>query len=173
MEKLLEQISAYEILNNLLPGTLFCALLKWHTGFQPESNNAVAEIFIFYFVGLVVSRFGSLVIEPLYKKLKIIKTADYTSFIIASAKDSKIDTLSTKNNMYRTFVAVFFLYAIFLAAEWLVIKCPVLQPWLTGLGVILILLLFSFSYRKQTDYIRNRISIHTKDDEKEKVGVGK
>lgn len=173
MEKLLEQISAYELLNNLLPGTLFCVLLKWHTGYQATNSSVIAEIFIFYFVGLVIGRFGSLVIEPLYKKLKIITTADYDKFIEASAKDTKIETLSAKNNMYRTFVAVFVLYIIFLAAEWLVIKYPVLQPGLTGTGVILIILLFSFSYRKQTDYIRNRINKHANDDKKEKAGVGK
>ena len=49
MEKLLEQISAYELLNNLLPGALLYALLSRHTGYQFKVDNVVLEIFIFYF----------------------------------------------------------------------------------------------------------------------------
>jgi len=118
------------------------------------------------FIGLVAGRFGSLVIEPLYKKIGIINTADYNNFIAASKKDSKIEILSSKNNMYRTFTAVFVLYAIWRVANCVVVRYPVLQPWLMRVGVILLILLFSLSYRKQTRYIHDRINAQMENDER-------
>ncbi len=166
MEKLLEQISTYELLNNLLPGAHLYTLFCWHTGYQSKIDNVVLELFVFYFIGLVVGRFGSLVIEPLYKKLGIINTADYEDFIEASKKDSKLETLSTKNNMYRTFTAVFMLYAIWRIADWTIIKYPILQPWLMKIGIVLLILLFSLSYKKQTKYIYERVKKQMQNDER-------
>ena len=168
MEKFLEKISAYELLNNLLPGTLLCALLNWHTGGQFAIDNVFVEIISFYSAGLIIGRIGSLVIEPLFKKLKIIRTADYKDFIAASEKDPKIDVLSTKNNLYRTFTALFLLYAVFLISDWIIKICPILQRWIRPIAIILLILLFSFSYRKQTNYIRNRVNIqNAKTEQKE------
>ncbi len=164
LEKLLEQISAYELLNNLLPGALLYALLSRHTGYQFKVDNVVLEIFIFYFIGLVAGRFGSLVIEPVYKKLGIINTADYKDFIAASKKDSKIEALSSKNNMYRTFIAVLVLYAIWRIVDWIVVIYPILRPWFIRIGVVLLILLFSFSYRKQTKYVFDRINTQIKNE---------
>ena len=64
-------------------------------------------MFLYYFLGLVVSRFGSLVIGPLLKSFSFIKFADYRAFIDASKKDTQIEVLSEANNSYRTLCALF------------------------------------------------------------------
>lgn len=166
LEKLLERISVYELLNNLLPGALLYTLICNHTRYQFKVDNVVLEIFIFYFIGLVAGRFGSLVIEPLYKKLGIINTADYKDFIAASKIDSKIETLSSKSNMYRTFIAVFILYAIWGIVDWIVVNFSIPRPYLIIIGVFLLILLFSVSYRKQTKYVFNRIEIQMQNKER-------
>ena len=71
MDKILEQISTYELLNNLLPGTFLCTLFIWHTGYQFEINNIFIELVVFYVAGLVAGRFGSLLVEPFYEKKRI------------------------------------------------------------------------------------------------------
>ena len=100
----------------------------------------------------------------MYKKLGIINTADYKDFIAASKKDSKIEALSSKNNMYRTFIAVLVLYAIWRIVDWIVVIYPILRPWFIRIGVVLLILLFSFSYRKQTKYVFDRINTQIKNE---------
>lgn len=87
MEKLLEELGAYELLNNLLPGAIICVLAQWQTGYQLPAINVVGELCVFYFVGLVVGRLGSLVVEPIYRKLGIISKGAYADFIKASQAD--------------------------------------------------------------------------------------
>lgn len=83
MERLPERISAYELLNNLIPGAVLYALVCWHTG-SHLLDNLFLEMVVCYFVGLITGRFGSLVIEPPFKKLKVIEMKDYGDFIGAS-----------------------------------------------------------------------------------------
>lgn len=169
LEKLLEQINAYELLNNLIPGAVLYALVGRHTGDCSRIDHVILELFICYFIGLIAGWFGSLVIEPLFKKLKIIRMADYGEFVTASRKDSKIKTLSGINNMYRTFAAVFVIYAICVAIERITIIYPALRPWLWGTGIVLLILLFSLSYRKQTKYIVARIKKQEGNEEMEET----
>lgn len=39
MEKLFEQLSVYEVLNNFLPDAFFCILFRWQTGVGYEVND--------------------------------------------------------------------------------------------------------------------------------------
>lgn len=74
MEKILaqivEKISSYNIVNNLYPGILFVYVLKIMFGTNLLSNNWVENLIVFYFVGMVLSRIGSIVIELIMKKLR-------------------------------------------------------------------------------------------------------
>lgn len=156
MEKLLERISAYDLLGNLIPGAVLYALLCRHVG-HSLIDNVLVEIAVCYFLGLVAGRIGSLLIEPLLEKLKLVKKRDYSEFVAASRKDPKIETLSGVRNMYRSFIAVLAIYAVLLVIGWLLETFPATGPCVKIMGVILLILLFFFSYRKQTGYVNDRI----------------
>jgi hypothetical protein len=59
-----------------------------------KDENIVVELFLYYFIGLVISRIGSLTIEPAMKKTKFVKFAPYKGFVNACAKDTKVELLS-------------------------------------------------------------------------------
>src|SRR5260370_14737106 len=102
MNELLAKLSSYNVFNYLLPGIVFAILAGDIIHYSIIQKDIVTGAFFYYFVGLVVSRFGSLIIEPLLKWLRFVKFADYKDFVAASQKDAKLDVLSEVNNTYRT-----------------------------------------------------------------------
>lgn len=92
MKEFLEKISPYELLNNFLTGVCFCILIEkftlWSLIIKDES---LINCCLFYFVGLIVGRVGSLVIEPALRHLplrskdgekhKFLEFADYEDFV--------------------------------------------------------------------------------------------
>lgn len=69
MEALITKISEYEIPNNLFPGVICCYLLKTVFNFDLMTDNDLENIFIWYVVGILIGRIGSLLVEPVLKKL--------------------------------------------------------------------------------------------------------
>jgi len=160
MKELLDKLSSYNLFNYLLPGTLFAAAAEHISDHKVPQSNIVVELFVYYFIGLVISRIGSLVLEPAMKKTKFVKFAPYKDFVRACTHDSKIEILSEQNNMYRT------LCAVFLALGALKLYDVVVKWWgLPGRTLVLAALfgLFAFSYRKQTSYVRQRVEVAKKD----------
>src|SRR3990167_4030735 len=109
MEKIIDKISTYNLFNYLLPGVLFVVLAKSFLFIDFTQGDIVLDVFIYYFVGLVISRFGSLVVETLLKAVKFLKFAKHEDFVNASKNDPKLEVLSQENNTYRTFIAMFVL----------------------------------------------------------------
>ena len=165
MKELLDKLSSYNIFNYLLPGVLFSVLASKMTELELVQKDLVVGVFVYYFVGLIISRFGSLIIEPLLKKIRFLKFADYKDFVQASSKDGKIEILSEANNMYRTFVATFLLIGLVKLYYKLAIKWTFLNNWSDWILVVLIVVMFLFSYRKQTNYITKRINSQNKTNE--------
>lgn len=161
MNELLAKISSYNLFNYLFPGALFVVLLEELTQFSLRQDDLVLGVFFYYFIGLVISRIGSVLVEPILKKLRVVKFADYADYLVASKEDGLIATLSEQNNMFRTLCSVMFclscakvweLYS--LNVSWLNDNMEIIV--ISGLGVLMVL-----AYRKQTAYIRARISRHT------------
>lgn len=157
MKELLDKISSYNLFNYLFPGILFAVLSKEITTYSFLQENLIIGVFVYYFIGLVVSRIGSLIIEPILRKLAFLKFSDYQDFISASQKDSKIELLSEINNMYRTLSSLFILLILLKAYEMIESKLPILKGWNSYILLALLLFMFLFSYRKQTNYITKRI----------------
>lgn len=157
MKDLLSKLSAYHLFNYLLPGTMFVILASKVTHYSLIQSDIVIGLFLYYFVGLVVSRFGSLVIEPVLKWTSLLKFADYKDFVAASKVDEKIDLLSEVNNTYRTFCSAFFLLILLKIYEIVESRYPILKDLNPMLFIILMLIMFLISYRKQTNYITRRI----------------
>ncbi len=157
MKEILDKISSYNLFNYLLPGTIFIIVLDKFTIFSLVQDNLIIAAFTYYFIGLVISRFGSLVIEPLLRKVSFLKFTDYKEFIFASKKDSMIDLLSETNNMYRTFCSMLVLLFLLKFYEFIELKLQLLESWSPYILISLLLVMFLCSYRKQTDYITKRI----------------
>jgi len=158
MKELIENIGSYNIFNYLLPGVVFSVVIEKNTSFNLLTENLMLMAFVCYFIGLTISRFGSLVIQPVLEKLKFTAPENYTSFIHASKKDLKIEILSEQNNTYRTIIAMLLLIGISVFYNWLVLEFPLLNRYSTWIVLIPIFILFLFAYRKQTSYISKRIN---------------
>lgn len=158
MKELLDKLSSYNIFNYLLPGILFSVLVSKMTELELVQKDLVVGVFVYYFVGLIVSRFGSLIIEPLLKKMKFLKFADYKDFVQASSKDEKIEIMSEANNMYRTFIATFILLGMVKLYYLITNKWTFINENSDWILILLIAGMFLFSYRKQTNYITKRIN---------------
>ena len=112
-----------------------------------------------YFAGMIASRIGSLVIEPICKKTKIIPWEPYERFLEAEKKDStkKLLSLSKVNGIYCTMSAV----SLILFVVSIVQKINEDAVWTQYLDFpliyFLIFILFILSYRKQVGYTVERI----------------
>lgn len=159
MNELLAKLSSYNLFNYLLPGVLFAVLTSETTPVRLVQKDIVTGVFVYYFIGLVVSRFGSLVLEPIMKKFSFVHFAKYSDFVSAATKDPKIEILSEVNNTYRTFSSLFILLILLNLYVRFQARFDWLQRWQLPMALIALLFLFLFSYRKQTTYIKNRIGI--------------
>ena len=157
MKELLDKISSYNLFNYLLPGTLLVVILDKFMIYSFVQDNLAVDVFVYYFIGLVISRVGSLVIDPLLKKISFLRFAPYEEFVSASKKDSKIEILSEVNNMYRTLCSMFVLILLFLVYRSLVLRFSILKYGSPYTVVFILLIMFLFSYRKQSEYITKRI----------------
>ncbi len=157
MKDLLNKLSTYNIFNYLFPGIIFVILAEKFTHHSLIQEDIVIGVFLYYFIGLVISRFGSLAIEPLLRKISFLCFSDYRDFVNAAKKDEKLEVLSEVNNMYRTLCALFILLLILKLYETIEILFPVLTEWSPTLLIALLLFMFLLSYRKQTSYVTKRI----------------
>lgn len=163
MKELIEKISSYNIFNYLFPGTLFAILSKNFTKVDITQTDLLHAAFLYYFIGLVISRIGSLIVSPVLTLLRIKpQNTEYSDYIEACATDEKIDLLSEVNNMYRTLCSM--------------VLCIILVKVLETCGLdlsnqkgsdliwgslIFLFVLFVFSYRKQSNFIISRVNKHT------------
>jgi hypothetical protein len=157
MKELLDKISSYNIFNFLLPGVVFVALSNDAISASIGKQNLLVAVFLYYFVGLVISRFGSVVIEPVLRVLSFVRYAPYTDFIRAEKKDPKLTALVEVNNTYRTLCSMLVLLLLLKMYVQLGAKIPALRSWQEAIFAVLLLILFLFSYRKQTAYVVKRI----------------
>ena len=158
MEELLKKITSYNILNNLLPGVVLIAAFPDSEITKFCTANAFFGAIVCYVTGVIVSRIGSLILEPALKKIAPHET--YGDFITASSKDSKIAELSETNNTFRTLASTGICYiaiVVILAAD-SKYSLSTTYPVTTQLVcAALFSALFIFSYRKQTGYICKRV----------------
>ena len=157
MKELLDKISSYNLFNYLLPGSLYLGYLNYSTPLELEDENLIFVGFLGYFLGLTISRVGSLVVEPILRKMKLVVFKDYKKYVKASFKDETLVVLSEQNNTYRSLTALILVVLLTSIFNWIVIKLE--WELYTVLVVVLFILLALFiaAYRKQTKYISDRV----------------
>jgi len=157
MGDLLDKLSSYNLFNYLLPGIIFVILVSNFTRYSLIQQDTVIGLFLYYFIGLAISRFGSLIVEPLLRRISFVRFAPYKDYLDASEKDKDLKLCSEINNTYRTFCSLFSLLLLMKFCDWIQDIYPVLKQWNTIILLILLLIFFLFAYRKQTNYVRKRV----------------
>lgn len=158
MDKILEIITRYNFFNYLLPWVIFIVYVNTlYFDNYIANNNTIILLFVAYFLGLLMSRVWSLLIEPFFKKLNWIEWREYSLFIWASQKDEKINVFVSEANMYRTLISlsiVCFLYTLYLNLVFCFFSFG--RYFLC----IITIIIFILSYKKQNKYIVERIDIY-------------
>lgn len=157
MTDFINKITSYNLFNYLFPGILFAVIgTKW-TIYNFQTENLILGLFLYYFIGMTISRVGSLLIEKVLKKTKIVEFASYKDFVDCSKKDDKVNLFSEINNTYRTIISLgFCLLLTKLYSE--LDKAFNIPEIYTTIGLLLLIIwLYILSYQKQTKYITERI----------------
>jgi hypothetical protein len=160
METLLEKISSYQIFNHILPGTIFSYYLSKSFGINFQNDNMIITFIIYYFIGIIIGRISSIVIEPLFKKFKMAEYQPYQNFIAASKSDKKIILFSEFNNMYRSLITMMLLIGLSEIYRIFVQKIEFCSVWKIFVGILILIILFGFSYSKQSKFIFDRIDFY-------------
>jgi len=157
MENLLDKLSSYNVFNYLLPGVVFCVVADKYFSIPLLQDSIIIGLFLYYFIGLVISRFGSLILEPVMKKLKVVEFSDYSDFLEAVKTDAKIEVLSETNNMYRSILSTLTLLCLVFMGEAAIERFPSLSSIFQYLALPIMVVLFGYAYKKQTSYIKKRV----------------
>lgn len=161
--RFLAKLYSYNIFNYLFPGVIYSFFLSFFLGIDYLDYNLLVLLFVFYFIGMIISRIGSLVIEPVLIKFKMLKRREYRDFAKAEMKDKKIALLSEQSNTYRTLAALFLVILI----SFIIASVSGFRSfcWFYYVSACLGLILFSCAFVKQNDYINKRIDICKKEED--------
>lgn len=157
---LIEKISQYNFLTNILPGTVLCLILQYLLGYNVIPDDAYSAAVVFYFAGLVNGRVGSLIVMPFLKTIKLIVYEPYPKYIEAEKKDKKVAILSQENNTYRAYLSVMFISLLALGYQNCVCICVYVKNHETAFLLSALFVLFLLSYMKQSGFVRKRIEHH-------------
>ena len=165
LHQLIDKISQYNFLTNILPGAVLIMTLKYFVGYNfiIDGNWFLTGV-MFYFAGVVCNRFSSLLIKPMLEALHIVRPLPYKDYIAGEKKDTKILTLNTDNNAYRAYIAVFCISLLAYLYKHLLSRINFFIDYQWPIVIVLLILLFVFSYRKQTKYIKDRIEANSRKD---------
>ncbi len=157
MKELIDKISSYNLFNNLFPGIIFAVIAEQITSYSFIQKDLVHGVFLYYFIGLVISRVGSLTIEPFLIYVGFLKLEDYNDYVHASKEDEFIELFSEIKNMYRSLSSLFISLLLLKLYEVFIKNYPTMKMCSSIVVVIALLIIFLLSYRKQGEYINKRI----------------
>lgn len=153
LKLVIDKLSQYNFLTNILPGTVLCIILKYLVGYDLIPDDYYQAGIVFYFVGMVNSRVGSIVIEPILKAISWVKFAPYSEFLRAEKEDAKLTILSQENNVFRSYISLMFISIL----GYIYKNCSLnLRLSLNNESLVLIVILFVlflFAYKKQTSFV--------------------
>lgn len=161
MDKIFQSLPSYNIINYLLPGSIF--IFFWNLNFSYlqidiSKYDYVSIVFICYFWGLTISRIGSYLDDKL-KDLNIVKKKSYDNYLKACRVDERIIILMEDRNLYRTMVVEFIiLLSVSIVCNIVFDDISTCISYVFIFVYILLILLFFYSLRKQDKYINDRIN---------------
>ena len=156
MKDFIEKISTYNILNYIIPGAIFWFMYPSVCGGVIPKCETIDVLFAIYFIGMIIYGVGSVLVEPLYNKIKVIQFSNYSDFLEASKTDLKLETLSAENNTFRTMIS---LVLVLLVSKLFATLNGIIPTWIIKSTLLLLIaIVFSLLYKKRTDYIRKRVN---------------
>lgn len=66
VKNVIEKVSSYHIFNYFFPGIIFCWLIDKVTRVSISTGEVWKDIFIYYFVGMTISRIGSICLKGIH-----------------------------------------------------------------------------------------------------------
>ncbi len=159
MSTLLEKISSYQIVNYLFPGICFVWLSDSLSLFKIPlfTDRIIENFFIYYFIGMLINRIGSLIIEPFLRYIKFILFSKYEDYIEAEKYDKKISILSEINNNFRSLTSMSFIILLCFLYNNIANNTLLNYEFIKLILILSIFIIFLLSYKKQTKYIKNRV----------------
>lgn len=170
---IVEKVSSYDIFNNFFPGIIFCYILRKTTRFFLADGEVWENLFIYYFVGIIINRIGSIVVERTLKSIKVkdkennikepfLKFTEYDNYIKTSEEEPFIKKLNETNNVYRTIISMVIVIIVIKLYDSFLYDIvnsfgKVGHDFVFITVCLLIIILFLYSYKKQTEYINSRI----------------
>ncbi len=157
MDKILEKISGYHIFNNLIPGYLFLIISSQIIQKNLLIDNIIYSFFEAYFIGIIISRISSLIIEKSIIKIWKLKREPYCKYIEANKKDDKLEVLNQDCNMYRSLCALMLIELILKIMVMIGIQNKINKDVLILAMFTILIILFAFSFVKQSKFISSRV----------------
>lgn len=155
IEKIIDRISSYQFFNFFYPGIIFIAIMGYLLK-KDFTELSIWHLLLFsYFVGMTLSRIGSLLIESPMIKWHILEKIEYFRLVNAEKNDPKVMLLLEICNTFRTLSATFFILTILMLME----GCLKLELNFSNKEIALcffIAVLFLFSFIKQYQYVKSR-----------------
>ena len=91
MNELLNKLSEYHFVQSLVPGMIFTYCSKMFYEINFLTDKPIYDFCVILIIGIIISRIGSIIVEPLLKKIKILNFCNYSDYIKASQNDSTIE----------------------------------------------------------------------------------
>lgn len=135
--------------------------MNYFTEYSISHDNVLIGVVLYYFIGLTISRISSLITEPLLKKCRLMEFREYKLYLNACKRDSKIDVLVETSNKFRVLLTMIVLVIItkfYQTVNIYFFNTP--ESIEQYLLLIILVLIYMFSYRKQTSYINKRIDVN-------------
>lgn len=165
MDEIIKKISSYNVFSRLFPGIVFYVLINEFTSFSLPQCGILESMFIYYFLGMCMDRVGSLVMEPILKKIEFIKFSSYEDYIESSKNDNEIKTLEEISKAYRSMLSVFIVFLIIKIYEQLTNYCIFFEYAGYIIIFVTLIVMFLYSYKKQINYVGKRIDKYKKDNQ--------
>lgn len=126
-------------------------------GIRLHSDHIIQEVVLFYFIGLIISRIGSLLIEPFLKRFCKHNYCSYNDYIGGSQEDSKVELLSEVNNTFRTMIALGIVSLVTDIIIRISSQLRFISAYYSIIIAVLFIALFIASYIKQTKMVSQRV----------------
>lgn len=178
MTELLKILGTYEIFTNFIPGCIFFILAPAQfqsnilNNYMSSEQNMIFIAFLCYFLGTIINRIGSLVLEPIAKG-RLVHYVAYKKYLEAEKieqqnESDKLHCLVRVNNLFRAYMAMtlcligtnIYYSSISVSSEanggsifCILIAIVFCDNWINWL----LCLIFALSYRKQTSYIKGNV----------------
>jgi hypothetical protein len=157
MATLMDKIGSYNLFNYFVPGVIFALLATAYTPHSFVQPELATGVFVYYFIGMVLSRVGSLVVEPILLTSLPAKEAysydEYAKATLSEKKGVMLPILLEVTNTYRTIAAALVMLLLLkmesFAAHETIAAAELGIASLLFLGAVL----FSFAFRKQRKYV--------------------